>query len=231
MSDDSSCSRATRPQTGDALRETLVLLLSVLLLAMVYYHGAPRFVPPRLQFFWWVGLNLTLLLLLPVLVIRFVWGESVSAYGLALGDWRVWGRWLLVFLAFMVPVLMISSRMPSLQVFYPRYPWARESMTALAVSSAGWFLYFLAWEFFFRGFLLNVFLRRHPPAVAIALQTVPFVMMHFSKPEVEALASIVAGVALGCMAYRGRSMVGAWLLHWCCAFLLDIFVIFWPLVP
>ncbi|HRU38794.1 MAG TPA: MATE family efflux transporter, partial [Candidatus Goldiibacteriota bacterium] len=56
-----------------------------------------------------------------------------AAYGLALGNWRVWGRWLLVFLAFMVPVLMISSRMPSLQVFYPRYPWARESMTALAV--------------------------------------------------------------------------------------------------
>lgn len=214
-----------------SVREAGVLLLAVFLLGLTYYHGAPACVAPRLQFFFWVGLNLLLLLAVPLALIRLCWREPLSRYGLAVGDVRVWSRWLLAFLAVMVPVILIASRMPSLQAFYPRYTWARESALAFSASSAAWVLYFLAWEFFFRGFLLNVFLRRYSPAVAIAIQTVPFAMMHFPKPEVEALASIVAGVALGCMAYRGRSMLGPWLLHWFCAFLLDVLVIAWPVRP
>ncbi|MCX7598060.1 MAG: CPBP family intramembrane metalloprotease, partial [Armatimonadetes bacterium] len=75
---------------------------------------------------------------------------------------------------------------------------------------------------------LFTMLRRYPPALAIAAQTLPFVLMHLPKPPVEAFSSVVAGVALGTMAYRGRSMLGTWLLHFSCAALLDFLVIVWP---
>jgi membrane protease YdiL (CAAX protease family) len=214
--------------SSPTLREAQVLLLAVVLLAITYYHGQPRFVPEYLRFFWWVGLNLVLLLGVPLAVIHFVWRERVADYGLALGHYRIWSRWFAVLLGFMLPIIVLASRLPSLQAFYPRYPWAKESALLFAASSAAWFVYFLAWEFFFRGFLLFTLLRRHAPILAVTIQTVPFVMMHFPKPEVEAFASIIAGVALGFMAYRSRSVLGPWLLHWFCAFLLDILVVTWP---
>jgi membrane protease YdiL (CAAX protease family) len=219
---------APEPERSSSWREAGTLILAVVLLMIPAYHGSPRFVPMQWQLFWWMGLNVVCLLGVPVLVIRFAWREKPADYGLALGDARVWLRYLAVFGAVMVVVTVAASRLPSLQQFYPRYPWARNSVGLLAASEAGWLAYFLAWEFFFRGFLLFTMLRRFTPALAIAMQTVPFVLMHFPKPEIEAAASVVAGVALGIMAYRGRSMVGTWLLHWGCAALLDVLVVAWP---
>ena len=210
-------------------REPAVLLLAVALLAIPYYHGSPGWVPPRWRLFWWFGLSTLCFLVVPVLIIRFVWREPLSRYGLALGDVRTWSRYFLAFAAVVLPAMVVASRFPSIQQYYPRYPWARHSFGALILSELGWLVYFLAWEFFFRGFLLFTLLRRMPPALAIAVQTVPFAMMHFPKPEAEAFASIIAGVALGWMAYRGRSMVGTWLLHFLCAGLVDVLVVVWPL--
>lgn len=209
-------------------REPGVLLLAALLLPITYYCASPGWVSERYQLFWWFGLNLVCLFLVPVLIIRYLWREPVAAYGLGYGEPRVWLRYALVFGAVMLPVLVVVSRMAEFQSFYPRYRWARESATAFIASEVGWLIYFLAWEFFFRGFLLFTMLRRYPAALAIAAQTLPFVLMHLPKPPAEAFSSVVAGVALGVMAYRGRSMLGTWLLHFSCAFLLDFLVVAWP---
>ncbi|MCK4323968.1 MAG: CPBP family intramembrane metalloprotease, partial [Armatimonadetes bacterium] len=110
------------------------------------------------------------------------------------------------------------------QRYYPRYPWAKTEALSLLLSIVGWGLYFFVWEFFFRGFLLNLLALRYG-AFAIVIQMVPFVMMHFPKPEVETFAAIIAGLALGIMCYHGKSFIGAWLLHWGAATLLDQLVI------
>ena len=209
-------------------RGPAVLVLSVGLLAIPYYHGSPGFVLPKLRLFWWFALSVVCFLIVPAAIIRWIWREPLSRYGLGLGDVKTWGRYFVAYAAVTIPALVVASRFASIQQYYPRYPWARDSLWALVVSEIGWLVYFLAWEFFFRGFLLFTLLRQVPPAMAIAVQTVPFVMMHFPKPEAEAFASIVAGVALGWMAYRGRSMIGTWLLHFICAGLVDVLVVLWP---
>jgi membrane protease YdiL (CAAX protease family) len=209
-------------------REPGVLILAVVLLGITYYHGNPAWVDARWRLFYWFGVNVLCLLAVPAAIIHFVWRESLEDYGLGPGRVREWVRFLVIYGAVMVPILVAASRLPSLQAFYPRYPWARQSATDLLLSEAGWLVYFLAWEFFYRGFLLFTMARRFPPAVAVAIQAVPFVLMHLPKPEVEAAASVVAGVALGLMAYRGRSMVGTWLLHFGCAALMDVLVVAWP---
>lgn len=209
-------------------REPAVLLLAAVLLPITYYYASPSWVPARYQLFWWFGLSSACLFLVPVFVIRHLWREPLAAYGLGRGEPRIWLRYAVVYALIMLPVLFIASRMPQFQDFYPRYRWARESVVAFLTSEAGWLVYFLAWEFFFRGFLLFAMLRRYPPALAIAVQTVPFVLMHLPKPPAEAFSSLAAGVALGIMAYRGRSVLGTWLLHFFCAALLDFLVIVWP---
>ena len=69
------------------------------------------------------------------------------------------------------------------------------------------------WEFFFRGFILFTFVRKFG-AEAIWLQAVPFALAHIGKPEIETLSTIFGGFAFGWVAYRTRSFVYPFLIHW-----------------
>jgi hypothetical protein len=209
-----------------AWRENGGLLLSLVLLWIVYYHGQITSLDDHWQRFSWFGINFLALFVMPALVIKFVFRQRLSDYGLRLGEPRIWGRYLLGYGALMVPTIVLASRLPSLHNFYPLYPYARYSAGWFALSSLGWLVYFFSWEFFFRGWMLNLLAPRYG-GIAIVVQTIPFVLMHFSKTEIEALSAIVAGVALGIMAYRGKSMLGTWTLHWFIAFLMDLLVVVW----
>lgn len=209
-------------------REAVILLYSAVALALVYYHGRFGFLGERQQLFGWFGLNFLLLFVGPVALIRWGFRESLADYGLQRGDAKLWGKLLLLFLAVMIPTAALASRFPAFNNFYPRYFFARSEHWLIVPSMAGWLVYFLAWEFFFRGFLLFGLGKRLGP-VAIFLQMVPFTMAHFPKPEAESFAAIIAGLALGLMAWRTKSCVGPWLLHWLAATSMDCFVVFWPL--
>ena len=52
------------------------------------------------------------------------------------------------------------------------------------------------------------------PGPAILLQAVPFAFMHLGKPEVETLSTIFGGAAFGLIAWRTRSFLYPWLIHW-----------------
>ena len=83
-------------------------------------------------------------------------------------------------------------------------------------------MYLFCWEFFFRGYLLFGLARSFGIA-AIALQSVPFGIMHWGKPEF--LLSFVGGLILGCLAYRAKSFLPAFIVHWVAAVGLDLFVV------
>ena len=54
---------------------------------------------------------------------------------------------------------------------------------------------------------------------------VPYCMLHFYKPGLEAAASIGAGVILGLLAYRTRCILGGVLIHWAVAASMDLLAI------
>lgn len=87
-----------------------------------------------------------------------------------------------------------------------------------------WGLYavqFFAVEFFFRGWMLFTLEKRFGMA-AIAIMIVPYCMIHYHKPLPEALGAIVAGLVLGWLALRTRSIWGGWLLHVAVAITMDV---------
>lgn len=209
-------------------REMVLLVYVTFALAMVYYHSRFPFLPHDWQIFGWFGLNFVLLLLVPLALIVFVFKQPLRDYGFTLGDTKVWGRDLLILLAIMLPIAAFASRLPQFHGYYPRFRPMLEDHWLVIPSSLGWLVYFAGWEFVFRGFMLFG-LKKRCGVLAIFIQMVPFAMAHFPKLEPEALASIVAGLALGVMAWRSKSFVGPWLLHWLIATSMDWFVIFWPL--
>ncbi len=81
---------------------------------------------------------------------------------------------------------------------------------------------FLALEFFFRGFLLHG-LRPKFGAYAIPVMTIPYCMIHlYGKPLLESLASIPAGLALGFMSLRTRSVLLGAAIHVSVALSMDL---------
>ena len=138
------------------------------------------------------------------------------------------GRWLrdigLLYLV-MLPLVYLASRQAGFQRAYPFFAFERlgtgNLLLGLGIRAVGMF----AWEFICRGYLLFGFERRVGGPAAIAVQTIPFAVMHVGKPGPEAIGSIVAGIVLGIVALRNRSFIPGVILHWSVAATLDIFAL------
>ena len=65
-------------------------------------------------------------------------------------------------------------------------------------------------------------LRKSMGSGAIFAMAVPYCMIHYGKPYLEAHGAIVAGVVLGSLAMRTRSIYSGFLVHITVAFLMDL---------
>src|SRR5262249_20674970 len=149
----------------------------------------------------------------PALVVRLAFRERLANYGLklrgAFADWWVY----LAMLAVVGPLVFAASFDAQ---FKGNYPFFHPPELATWLDLWRWellyALQFLAVEFFFRGFLVHG-LRRRFGAYCIPIMTVPYCMVHFGKPLAEALASVIAGLALGFMSLRTRSVFLGTAIH------------------
>ena len=153
------------------------------------------------------GLDETVLyLLLPLVLIVFVFRENPKEYGFQWGDWKAGLVITAGALVIMLPILwllvhgdagMRKYYQPLLGPGLPLYT----------------FLVLFGWEFLFRGWILFGYTRKFGPE-ALWLQAVPFALGHLGKPDVETLSTIFGGFVFGWIAYRTRSFIYPFLIHW-----------------
>ena len=67
-------------------------------------------------------------------------------------------------------------------------------------------LFYLGWEFHFRGFLQFGLGGRLGPVNAILIQVMASSLLHIGKPPIETFAAIGGGVLWGVIAYRTQSL-------------------------
>ena len=166
-----------------------------------------------------------LLLVVPCLWIRLGARESFADHGLCLGDWRFGLRFLgLGVLALALP-LYVNAGSPAFQAEYPLAGVAGRSLRLFLLWELCYLVYYVAWEFFFRGFWQIGLSRDLGLVGALALQTAVSTVMHIGKPEAETLSAIAAGVVFGLVASRTRSVLYVILLHWYVGLTTDLFCI------
>ena len=66
---------------------------------------------------------------------------------------------------------------------------------------------------------------RYVGSYAIFIMVIPYVMIHFGKPFAETIGAIIAGIALGTLALRTRSIFGGVLIHVTVALSMDVLAI------
>jgi membrane protease YdiL (CAAX protease family) len=145
----------------------------------------------------------------PVALVVLVWRDDPRRYGLIAGDWKLGLPIALGGIVIMAPIIWYLGHQPDFVRYYAPLVAGRPAWRLVLESGLDMF----AWEFFFRGWLLWTFGRKYG-ADAIWLQTVPFVLMHLLKPELEQLSTILGGVFFGLLAWRTRSFLWGFLLHW-----------------
>ena len=220
---------------------TVILLASALLLTLHRYYSRRSFfnrhfveyfsdfpLPESHSYYYWFLITAFTLLLVPALVAKFGTTERLKDYGFRLGDQKLgWcvtgGAWVL-----MVPVVILAVIVyPPFVAKYPLCKAVVSSWQAFLLYQLAYGVYMFSWEFFFRGFMLFG-LERKFGNYSILIQTIPFAVMHYSKPLPEALGSIIAGVLLGVLAFETRSFIYGAVIHWLVAMTMDVVAVTFP---
>ena len=162
---------------------------------------------------WWALWTIFLFLVVPAILVRVVFRERLRDYGLNLAIKRQhWWLYLGMF-AVVFPIVLYAATRTDFQAVYPFYRGAFQATAgAILAWEIAYLAQFFALEFFFRGFLV-LGLGRVIGRASIWLAMIPYCMIHYHKPPLEAFAAIVAGVVLGEVAYRTRSIAGGVIVH------------------
>jgi membrane protease YdiL (CAAX protease family) len=179
-------------------RATSAIVVSTLALTVEHYHFIfARKAYDRILFY----------LVVPLLVVLLIFREPPARYGFQVGDWKAGLALTAAGCGGMALVMLFVARTGAFQRYYGHqmqsaFPWPLDAALDL-----------FGWEFLFRGFLLFALYPVCGP-YAILLQAVPFTIAHFGKPELETLSCIFGGSAFGYVAWRTRSFLYPFLIHW-----------------
>jgi membrane protease YdiL (CAAX protease family) len=218
-----------------------VLLLSAPVLLTLYrYHGYPdafySYFPDFKELsggdliarYWQFLVFFALMFILPAIYVKVGMKKSLYDFGWGLGDIKYGAKWLISIPLLVVPMIFIASKMPDLRIEYPLAKSLLNNQGSLLVYESAYVLfYYVAWEFFFRGFLLFGLKERFGAVNAILIQTISSCLVHIDKPEGEIIGSIFIGILFGMIALRSKSIWYVFLIHVSIGVLTDLFIIYY----
>jgi membrane protease YdiL (CAAX protease family) len=181
---------------------TITIISTLLLIADYYISITQKWIGGA----WWKVVDRTILyFIIPMLIILLVFRENPRDYGFTLGDWRAGLALTAGGILLMAPILwFLNQGDASMQNYY------RPSLNGLPWNTLA---DLFGWEFFFRGWILFGYARKFG-SEALWLQAVPFALAHIGKPAVETFSTIFGGFLFGWVAYRTKSFLYPFLIHW-----------------
>jgi membrane protease YdiL (CAAX protease family) len=144
--------------------------------------------------------------LFPIVIILLVLRKNPLDFGLRWGEPRIWGWYVLIICVIAAVILVASTSDKSLQGYYGHAGFNTFTYALSQVATLG------GQAFMFRGFLLFGLSKKFGEA-SILIQTLPFVAIHWGKPEIETLSTIITGILFGWVAYRGKSYWPVLIIH------------------
>lgn len=151
---------------------------------------------------------------------RFVLGLGARDLGLQMRGLVRHLPLYLFFFAVVFPFVVYFSSDPHFLKTYPLAKLAGKHWTWLGLWMVAYAAQFVGVEFFFRGFMLFGPLRVLGPWV-VPIMVVAYCMLHFEKPGLESIGSVIAGTTLAIVALRTRSIYAGILIHTAVAWSMD----------
>lgn len=228
---------AARPPASGAERAQVLGMYGVGLLVLLATHywlqGAWRLLPdeiiraPNKHFLgrmWWAWFTTAAYVVPPWLYARYVMGLRARDLGLSLDGLREHAWIYITGLAVVLPFVVAVAGTEGFQATYPFFRRAGEEVLPTVIWELSYAAQFFGVEFFFRGFLLFAAVRVLGPW-CIPAMVLCYTTMHLSKPAPECLGAIAAGLTLGIVALRTRSIAFGVLIHTGVAWSMDALAI------
>jgi len=146
-------------------------------------------------------------------IILLIYKENPGAYGLSFSFAMAPPWW--IYLA--IPIILVASYFqassPGNLTMYPQIRVKKWSKKIIALSAGSWIAFLVAYEFFFRGFLLFASLTVLDTWPAIALNCALYGFAHFYKGPGETFGAIAIGVILCYMTILTGNIWSAVIIH------------------
>jgi membrane protease YdiL (CAAX protease family) len=223
--------------SGENRKPTIILLLTPFILTTWKYYCTRTFYlnelastfvlfndPQRTAELYTFFSAFVLFGVVPYLIIRFVFKERISSYGLQLGDWRFGLKAFLVLAPIFVMASYSSINNPEFLAEYPLFKGAAASPSVFLSHIFAYLFFYIGWETYFRGFMQFGLRESMGDWQSILVQTAVSCLLHIGKPAGEIYGAIIGAVVWGIMAFRARSIVFIILLHFLLGVSLDFFI-------
>lgn len=213
-----------------SFKETFIFISVAVITFLSMHYASPNFFRKVFDtsddkfysFLYWCSADGFLMFVIPMILIPLVLKGKPADYGFRIGDYKFGLKSSLLFVVVMLPFLWIASGNESFARTYPQGgPFVRENISVLLYYELFVGFYMLAWEFFWRGYMLFG-LKQKFGFYAIFIQMIPFFILHRGKPDIETFASILGGLILGIQAWRANSFIYCFLVHWAVMIFVDV---------
>lgn len=222
---------------GAGKKPTIILLATPLILTTWKYYGTKAFYlsdlassfvlfgnPEQTAELYTFFSAFTLFALVPWAIVRFVFREKMSVYGLQLGDWRFGLKALLILAPIFVLASYTSINDPAFLAEYPLYKGACASPSMFLGHALAYLFFYIGWETYFRGFMQIGLRDAFGDWNAILVQTAISCIVHIGKPAGEIYSSIIGALVWGILVFRTRSIFWGLMIHWLLGVSLDFFI-------
>ena len=210
-------------------RDPFVTLFSILALSFTllasflnYRSLKKRFTsdfPALLAYFGFFFLLLFAVPLVYLLLAGRPAGLTPAMLGLRIGNWKIGLVSCLVAIPLVLITLSNSARDPVIRAWYPFSKDATTSIGRFLLYEAAYILlYYLAWDFAFRGLIQFSLIRLLPAGmpgtiVAIMAQTLLSTVYHLGHPDSEIWGAFAVGIIFGAITAATGSILYAFAIH------------------
>lgn len=156
-------------------------------------------------------------LVIPCLIV-FLFAKVPVAFFQEIGFSLGKGKKGLIIIAVAIPISILAAFIGSKDPLMKRqYPFSKTACTSLRkfiiFETSYLILYYLPWEFIFRGLLFFTLVPTTGLIVALSLQTIISTLYHIGHPDSEIFASLGAGFIFGIIAYITGSFIYTVFIH------------------
>ncbi|MBM4176948.1 MAG: CPBP family intramembrane metalloprotease [Ignavibacteria bacterium] len=204
----------------------IVFLATTILNTINHYYTSRRFFRIELShhfqnsfflnlyeyLYWFVG-DFTVLFILTILLIVFLHKRKLSEFGITIGDYKLGLKITSIVVLIFMPILWFVSSLEGFISTQPHLQLAKSYWNIFLYYEFGMLIYMIGWEFIWRGYMLFG-LEKKFGYYAVFIQMIPFVILHFGKPELETFGAIFGAIGLGILALKTRSFIYCVLIHY-----------------
>jgi len=204
---------------------TLISLIVVIVYTVYNFQGSSKFFLKHIynsihifraqaySYYYQWGMAFILLGIIPMLIVRIGFKEKLEDYGVKIKRPLISLLIALLGVLFVTPFTYFGAKNNDFISVYPLVKNSFGSAKNFVIAEFFYFLYYIGYEFFFRGFLFMGIRKHIGDWEAMGVSLMATVLLHVDRPEGEMAMAILAGIIFPIIVRQMKTLWPVILIH------------------